>query len=336
MVKKPIIIIVSIVAALILGSAFGYGYYYITYGSNVVSANPLDKSDPKPPPKIPGQSEENQKEYQAEEEKDPGEVNEEKGNWESNIPENNTPDVEGRTGNENAGNGGTPPINGTGKDIIGGEAGETNKKAEKVAYITIDDGPDPNNTPAILKVLEEFDIKATFFVLGVFAEKHPELIQQIYEAGHAIGNHTYNHRYNETYASDKSFWDSVKKTEDIVYDIIGERINLIREPGGRFMTDPKKQEMVRGQGYGLIHWNVDSYDSRSPIPDADTIFSNVKRQTEKEKLWPAMVILIHEGGDRGSTVDALPRILQHLSDEGFVFKSLKEMDAEAMAELPRP
>lgn len=99
---------------------------------------------------------------------------------------------------------------------------------------------------------------------------------------------------------------------------------------------PEKQQMVREEGYGLIHWNIDSYDSRSPIPDAKTIFSNVQRQAEKAHLWPAMVMLFHDGGGHKSTVEALPTIIEYLMDEGFSFKTIEEMDAKTMANLPRP
>lgn len=334
MAKKPVIIVVSIVAALALGCMFGYAYYYLTYGSNVASANPvspLEKPDFNPPQTITESEKENSGgEYPPKGEM-PGTANEGENTFQPNKPE-----YENGTEVINDSNEGAPITNGSKEEITDNPVEEPDKQETKVAYITIDDGPDPHTTPAMLKILEEYDIKASFFVLGVFAEKHPKLIEQIYEAGHTIGNHTYNHRYKETYASDKSFWDSVNKTEDIIDEIIGERIKLIREPGGKFLTDQGKQKMIRDQGYGLIHWNIDSYDSRSPIPDAETIFNNVKQQAQKEKLWPAMVILLHDGGAHQSSVEALPKIIKHLQNEGFVFKPLAEMEVEAMAKLPRP
>ncbi len=318
MAKKMIIVVMSMLLALILGSGLGYGYYYLSYASNVASANPLEKSEPV----IPGTSTEqkggSQSEDPAEAEKGPDVGGEQKGNDnDSNSQENNR---------------GTEQVEAEGK----GELSDSKPKEEKVVYLTLDDGPDPHNTPAILEILDEYGIKATFFVLGVNAEKYPEIIQQIYEAGHVIGNHTWNHVEKDTYGSDEKFWDSVKKTEDLVYDIIGERIKLIREPYGRFLTNTKKQTMVREEGYDLLHWNVDSYDSRSPIPDADTIFENVKRQAEKKRLWPSMVVLIHDGGNHGTTVEALPKILEYLLDQDFVFKTGEEMDVEAMSNLPKP
>ncbi|MFA5536841.1 MAG: polysaccharide deacetylase family protein [Bacillota bacterium] len=324
MAKKTIIIVMSMILALVVGSGLGYGYYYLNYSSNVASANPLEKSDPAAPPAPVEQQEGNQGEFPGGKEAEPG-INDEQ-------------EVNGETQTNNQG-AGQPESTGKGETegqlIVGGNEVPDNEEG-KIVYLTFDDGPDPDNTPAVLEILEDYGIKATFFVLGVNAEKHPELIQQIYQGGHVVGNHTWNHVEKDTYGSDESFWDSVKKTEDLVYDIVGERIKLIREPYGRFLTNTKKQKMIREEGYGLLHWNVDSYDSRSPIPDAETIFENVKRQAAKERLWPSMVVLIHDGGNHGTSVEALPKIIEYLLDQGFVFKTGEEMDVEAMANLPKP
>lgn len=214
---------------------------------------------------------------------------------------------------------------------------ESDEEGEKkVAYLTIDDGPDLENTPAILEVLRDYGIKATFFVIGTQVEKHPELLEKIFEDGHAIGNHTYNHVYKDIYASDQTFLESIRKNEEIISNIIGECPVIIREPGGRFKTKEKKQEMLREAGYLRADWNIDSYDSRHPIPDAKTILANVKRQAAKKKLWPAMVILFHESGGHQTTVEALPLVIDFLLEEGFELKSLPEMDPDILANLPKP
>ncbi|NLC38573.1 MAG: polysaccharide deacetylase [Clostridia bacterium] len=210
------------------------------------------------------------------------------------------------------------------------------EKEKKLAYLTIDDGPDPENTPAILEILRNYGIKATFFVIGTQVEKYPDLLEKICEEGHAVGNHTYNHVYKEIYANDEAFLESLRKNEEIIYGIIGERPIFVREPGGRFRTDAKKQEMVKEAGYLRVDWNIDSYDSRHPIPDAQTIFANVKRQAAKQKLWPAMVILFHENDGHETTVEALPLVIDYLLAEGFTFKSLEEMDEEMLDKLPKP
>lgn len=320
--KKIFIVVASLIVAFLVGSLFGFGYYQITRGPAIVSATPLEPSPSTKSLTSPLEAPDNTNEPDAKVEELEEPVNSEQ------LPDNFIPTDEQGTQKDTS-----PATN----DVTEkNEEQENQVNEEKVAYITIDDGPHPKNTPAILAILEDFGIKATFFVLGTEAEKYPELIEQIYEAGHAIGNHTYNHIYKDTYASDESFWQSVQKTENIILDLIGEKPVLIREPGGRFLLEPEKQQMVRDRGYGLVHWNIDSYDSRSPVPDAETIFNNVKRQAQKEYLWPAMVILFHETGIHENTVEALPMVIQYLMEEGFIFKTIAEMDMETIANLPRP
>lgn len=325
--KKVFIVALSLVLAFAVGGLFGVGYYYyLAHGFPEVSATPLET-----PPELP------EGDFQEElQDASPGVLpgddftgenrNHEESPGALEIPEQNQGDntpshiaVEDTYPNSNE----TIPST--------EEAGNA-----KIAYITIDDGPDPHNTPAILDILDQYGIKATFFVLGTNAQKYPDLIKQIHEQGHTIGNHTFNHIYKETYASDESFWASVKKTEEILEQLLGFRPSIIREPGGRFMKNPEKQQMIRDQGYDLVYWNIDSYDSRSPIPDKETIFANVKRQAQKEHLWPAMVLLFHESGGHQSTVEALPMVIEYLLNEGFTFKALAEMDQSVMANLPRP
>lgn len=324
--KKIVIIALSLVFAFSVGGLFGAGYYFFVHGFPEVSATPLET-----PPGLPEENLQEDMQAVSQEGQAGDGISGDGRNLEESpetleIPEQN----EGDNTSSHVAVQETYPS--------GNEAISSSEKAEetKIAYITIDDGPDPHNTPAILDILDEYGVKATFFVLGTNAQKYPELIKQIHEQGHTIGNHTYNHIYRETYASDESFWASVKKTEDILEEVLGFRPSILREPGGRFMKNPEKQQMIRDQGYDLVYWNIDSYDSRSPIPDKDTIFANVRRQAQKEHLWPAMVLLFHESGGHQSTVEALPMVIDYLLNEGFTFKALAEMDQAVMANLPRP
>lgn len=313
--KKILVACLSLILAFALGCGLGFGYYYFSAGSPMVSATPLSPS----PPEV---------------EEEPEALPEHLGGAPEvpARPEAAVEETEAETG-EIPPEGQEPPV---APAVPAPEAEGALEPVPKFAYITIDDGPDPVNTPAILSILDQYNVKASFFVLGASAEKYPELIRLIHDKGHAVGNHTYNHVYHETYASDESFWESVKKTEEILYQLLAYRPTLLREPGGRFRTDPEKQRGIREQGYDLVYWNVDSYDSRSPIPDKDTILANVVRQAQKEHLWPAMVLLFHESGGHGSTVEALPLVIEYLLQEGFTLRTLAEMDKAVMADLPKP
>ena len=87
---------------------------------------------------------------------------------------------------------------------------------EKAVALTFDDGPDPIHTPRILDILEENNIKATFFLIGSNIETYPELVKRIYDEGHIIGNHTFSHTPSYTLWSSKRIYEDIRKTNDII------------------------------------------------------------------------------------------------------------------------
>lgn len=186
-------------------------------------------------------------------------------------------------------------------------------------YLTIDDGPNPVTTPLILDILDHFGVKATFFVIGTQAKTNPELITEIDRRGHYVGNHTYNHKYREIYATKEAFVHSLNKNDDLIFELIGKRPRYVRAPGGLLTKYSTIKDYTERQGYHVMGWNVDSFDSRNPVPDSKAIAANVHKQSLQEHLWPEMVILVHESSARISTVQALPEIISSLLDRGFVF-----------------
>ena len=106
---------------------------------------------------------------------------------------------------------------------------------EKVAYLTFDDGPDNKNTPAILDILKNYGVPATFYVVGTMVEENPEVLKRIFEEGHAIGNHTYSHDYNYLYASPDNFLADIMRTrfgvKDVVISYVGPVIGAHSGPG---------------------------------------------------------------------------------------------------------
>ncbi|WP_227766761.1 polysaccharide deacetylase family protein [Zhaonella formicivorans] len=195
-----------------------------------------------------------------------------------------------------------------------------NNPSGKNIYLTFDDGPDAVNTPRILAILDLYGIKATFFVVGTNVEKYPEIVQQIEAQGSLVANHTYSHKYQSVYASEEAFLKEIYKNEELLFQLIGKRPRIIREPGGRFLGKTDKQAFIAKAGYELKGWNVDSYDSRKPIPNANQIVANVKRQANNQLLWDEMVILFHDGPGHASTVEALPAIIEYFQAQGFSFK----------------
>ncbi|NKI23533.1 polysaccharide deacetylase [Paenibacillus dendritiformis] len=199
----------------------------------------------------------------------------------------------------------------TGKPSPGAEE----KKADKVVYLTFDDGPSAH-TKDVLDILAKEQVKATFFVLGQNAKRDQEMVRTIAEAGHAIGNHSYNHEYKELYGSFREFWSQIRDTGKVLEDILGYEPRLVRAPGGTAMNFDKQYfELMRQAGYLVYDWHVDSGDSKRRGVPAKEIASAVKQGA----LLKETVVLMHDGAGHGETVKALPEIIRYYKDKGYTF-----------------
>ncbi|WP_379158680.1 polysaccharide deacetylase family protein [Paenibacillus sp. sgz5001063] len=185
----------------------------------------------------------------------------------------------------------------------------------KTVYLTFDDGPS-NITSKVLEILRQQGVKATFFVLGEQAKQRPELINAIWEQGHAIGNHTYNHNYHDLYSGFTEFWSQIKQTEEIVRKITGVRPQLIRAPGGTFgHFDGTYFYLLKQAGYAVMDWTVDSGDSkRKGVPAADILKESVADMTASR-----VILLLHDGGGHEQSAKALPGIIERYKAAGYAF-----------------
>lgn len=193
----------------------------------------------------------------------------------------------------------------------------------KKVYLTFDDGPDDINTPLLLDVLDSYGVKATFFLIGTNIEKHPGILKEIVKRGHAIGNHTYNHKYEDIYSGNGGFINSIRLNEELIYRNVGIRPHIIRDPGGKIWNNTAIRQALTQNKYWLSEWNVDSYDSSKPTLTAPQIIENIRTQAQNRKVWPQMVILMHDSKGHFNTVRALPTIIEMLKNEGFTFEVLK-------------
>lgn len=193
----------------------------------------------------------------------------------------------------------------------------------KVAYLTFDDGPAPHITNAILDILREENVKATFFSIGNLAEVFPDEIRRQYEEGHGIGNHTYTHKFRQIYADPQNFVDELIKTEGVYKSILGEdkTFRLIRFPGGSFgdKLEPFR-EAVNEAGFAYIDWNcvngdAETLDYQSP----QKLLSRVKETTGSKS---GLIVLMHDAPGKETTVEALPSIIEYLRSKGYEFELL--------------
>ncbi|QGG49070.1 polysaccharide deacetylase family protein [Heliorestis convoluta] len=192
---------------------------------------------------------------------------------------------------------------------------------KKTVYLTFDDGPS-SITPFVLDILQAYNVPATFFVIGNQVERYPEIVQRMVDDGHLVGNHTYSHRYRVIYASPQAFIDDLVKSEEVLYNTIGIRPNIVRAPGGTQGNVSKAlAKILVEQGYILHDWNVDSRDSKTSLVPAAYIQKQVHMQTMNKK---SAVILFHDGVGKTTLPVALPPIIEDLQSRGFTFKTLDE------------
>lgn len=180
----------------------------------------------------------------------------------------------------------------------------------KVIYLTFDDGPDPTHTPQILALLAEYNAKATFFVVGRQTPGQGELLKKMYDAGHAIGNHTWNHS-----KLGNADWDTFEKEVGTTAQALGSYgSRCLRPPYGD--TGKPLYANAKKAGYTLVFWSVDPQDWLYQNPE--TIASRVLA-----KAQPGSIVLLHDGGDnRAGTIEALGTILATLTEDGYTFPAL--------------
>lgn len=198
------------------------------------------------------------------------------------------------------------------------------KTKEKVVALTFDDGPHPEYTRQILDILERFDAKATFFVIGQHAENYPELILREFEAGHEVANHTYSHSQFKT---NRQLEQELTKTNEILYGITGIYPNLFRPVGGNYNERLINTAISKDFKVIMWSWHQDTEDWKQP--GVKRIVNKVLKGTK-----PGDVILFHDaGGDRSQTVKALLEILPTLKNQGYKFVTVSELMSVNEAEV---
>ena len=146
---------------------------------------------------------------------------------------------------------------------------------KKVAYLTFDDGPDDKNTAAVLDILKQEGVKATFYVLGKNVKAYPETTKRIFDEGHALGNHSYDHDYKRLYASAESYLAEMEQADEAIYELLGLRPLITRAPSGRMGNFTSAYEnIITANGYVEHDWNVSSADAAPNHPVAQDFIDN--------------------------------------------------------------
>lgn len=187
---------------------------------------------------------------------------------------------------------------------------------QKLVALTIDDGPDPRFTPAILDILKEYHIKATFFVVGENCEAHPDLVKRELREGHEIENHTYSH---PDLVDDNAIntEEEIERDQEIIEKLTKQRPIYFRPPKRLFKNETI--DIADLNGYTTVLWTIGLEHKK-----AKTIEDMANRLVDAAK--PGNILLAHDGRlDRTRTVEALPLVIKGYQSKGYKFVTLKEL-----------
>ncbi len=179
-----------------------------------------------------------------------------------------------------------------------------------VIALTIDDGPSPVYTPQVLSILEKYDIKAAFSMVGENVTYYPSVAREVADAGHTIVNHTWNHA-NLMSMKRSKLPGEVDRTTDAIHSATGQRPGMFRAPYGAW--SPTLLDYCASENLSPLDWSVDPQDWARP--GVSKIVKTIMRTTKT-----GSIILEHDGGgDRSETVAALKIAIPRLIDEGYMF-----------------
>lgn len=212
-------------------------------------------------------------------------------------------------------------ITGSSKVVIsaaqsyGGVFFKNSSKLKKVA-LTFDDGPHPRYTEQILSILKQYNITATFFIIGINAENYPETLKTIANTNCEIANHTFSHK-NVRNMSSEEIKNEILRCEEAIFNIAGVHTALFRPPEGACVSQVKSA--VKNLNYNMILWSIDTRDwAHNPSQAiADDIISNIK---------DGDIILMHDYiSGINTTCEALRIIIPKLLNEGYEFVTVSEL-----------
>ena len=187
---------------------------------------------------------------------------------------------------------------------------------EKIIALTFDDGPHPKYTDQILDILKEYNVKATFFVIGKNVELNKNVFKRCIAEGHEIGNHTFTHATADT-CSYENFKTEIQKTDQIIFELSGKHPYLFRPPTG--LCNKNIVALSKELSFKTIVWNIDTRDwaHNSKANIIRSVLNSVKSGS---------IILMHDYIDPPSyTPEALKALIPELISRGYTFVTVSEL-----------
>ncbi len=200
---------------------------------------------------------------------------------------------------------------------------------EKQVYLTFDDGPSKDITPQILDILKQYDVKATFFVLGARVELYPNTLKRELSEGHYIANHGYSHKYSQLYESKDTVFQEYIDCENVIKSALGRddyNSYLFRFPGGSSgghysSVKAEARDLFDSYGIAYTNWNCLTGDAENK----KTKEACIQEMINTKKDQNSIILLMHDANDKQQTVDALPEIIEYYKNEGYTFKNFYEI-----------
>jgi len=178
---------------------------------------------------------------------------------------------------------------------------------QRCIYVTFDDGPIPIVTPFVLNILKQYNARATFFCIGDNVNKHPDIFEQVKNAGHAIGNHTYNHLKGWR-TEDKTYLDNFNKADELLHT------NLFRPPYGRIKKSQIKLLKEAKPDLEIVMWDILSRDYDAKL-SPENCLKNVLKYTRN-----GSIVLFHDSWKAFDRLEyVLPRAMEEWSRRGYSF-----------------
>jgi peptidoglycan/xylan/chitin deacetylase (PgdA/CDA1 family) len=189
--------------------------------------------------------------------------------------------------------------------------------SQKAVAITFDDGPNPIYTPQVLEIFANVEGKATFFMIGEQMEKNPEVVKEVAEQGHEIGNHTFSHpKLSELTPAD--CLAEMERNEQIIRELTGQSPVVFRPPYLDYNHDTIS--IVESKGYSMIGaLNLESQDWEQP--GVEHILS-----ASRKSVRNGSILIFHDGyGDRSQTIQAVKKLVSELKSQGYQLLTVSEL-----------
>lgn len=179
---------------------------------------------------------------------------------------------------------------------------------QKAIYLTFDDGPNPDITPQVLDILDEFGVKANFFCVGENVQKYRDVFEETKRRGHKVGNHTFNHLKGFK-TSAEEYVENVEKANELIES------KLFRPPHGRITL---RQVNALKKDYKIIMWDFITYDFDARV-SPETILNEVKKRSRN-----GSIVVFHDSTKVAKNMLAvLPKAIQFWQDEGYELKFIE-------------